>query len=65
MKQKKANLPNGIVVEELKHNTIFNLNRSLVNNKMSLTEVEALGDLLEAETNLQLEICQYNLKVNQ
>ena len=30
---------------------------------MSLTEVEALGDLLEAETSLQLEICQYNLNV--
>ncbi len=30
---------------------------------MSLTEVEALGDLLEAETSLQLEICQHNLRV--
>lgn len=30
---------------------------------MTLLEVEALGDLLEAETSLQLEICQSNLKV--
>ena len=30
---------------------------------MKLTEVEALGDLLEAETSLQLEIIQANMKV--
>lgn len=30
---------------------------------MNLTEVEALGDLLEAETDLQLQIMQSNLGV--
>lgn len=37
--------------------------RSLINGKMSLTEIEGLSDLLEAETTLQLKIYQQNASV--
>jgi len=37
--------------------------RALINGKMSLTEVEGLSDLLEAETILQLKISQQNTAV--
>lgn len=37
--------------------------RALINGKMSLTEVEGLADLLDAETTLQLKISQQNINV--
>ena len=45
--------------------TLFNYYRALLNGKMTLTEIEGLSDLLEAETELQLKISQHSTNVFQ
>lgn len=47
------------------HSRTFKILRALLNGKLTLTEVEGLSDLLEAETELQLKICQQNSNVKQ
>lgn len=39
--------------------------RAFYNGKMDITQIEALGDLLQSETNAQLRLCHAQTKIGE